>query len=133
MMSAVVEGQGALAASVAQGLADMGWSLDPLVIGDRGALVLVAAPDIASLVQRVRCADAAAIVIVVDGSFEAMEQHLLLASIEPLAVERAPTQRVSAVQVAPSAHRDDIAEAVAYLLQAVSVTGQIIRIDSGHL
>ncbi|OYY64389.1 Rossmann fold domain-containing protein [Sphingomonas sp. 28-62-11] len=130
MKPAVVEGQGPLAAAVMHGLANIHPSIEPSANGDHAALVLIADPEIALLLQRVRRADAAAIVIVVDCPLAPTDRHLLLAAIEPLAVEGAPKQRVSAVKVQPGAHQDDVVAAVAYLLQAVSVTGQIIQIDS---
>ncbi len=131
MTSAVVEGTGDLATALRALLAGVdgadGGALPDLLSSD---LILIPSGEINAVLDRVRAVPSPATVIVVDGAATPpFDAHLLLASIEPLAIEAAPKRRISAVHAAPNADPADVAAATAFLLSAISVTGQIIRID----
>lgn len=126
-----------MTAAVVEGTGDLATALRALLAGvdgaDGGALpdfILIPLGDINAVVDRVRAVPSSATVIVLDGAATpAFDAHLLLAAIEPLAIEAAPQRRISAVHAAPNADPADVAAATAFLLRAISVTGQIIRID----
>lgn len=126
-----------MTAAVVEGTGDLATALRALLAGVDGAdggalsdLILIPSGDINAVVDRVRAVPSPATVIVVDGAATpAFDAHLLLAAIEPLAIEAAPQRRISAVHAAPNADPADVAAATAFLLRAISVTGQIIRID----
>lgn len=126
MTAAVVEGTGDLATALRALLAGM----DGADGGALPGLILIPSGDINALLNRVRAMPSPATVIVLDGAATPpFDAHLLLAAIEPLAIEAAPQRRISAVHAAPNADPADVAAATAFLLRAISVTGQIIRID----
>lgn len=126
MTAAVVEGTGDLATALRARLAGM----DGADGGALPGLILIPSGDINALLDRVRAMPSLATVVVVDGAATPpFDAHLLLAAIEPLAIEAAPQRRISAVHAAPNADPADVAAATAFLLRAISVTGQIIRID----
>ena len=131
-----------MTAAVVEGTGDLATALRALLAGvdaaDGGALpdlnlsghILIPSGDVNAVLDRVRAMPSPATVIVLDGAATpAFDAHLLLAAIEPLAIEAAPQRRISAVHAAPNADPADVAAATAFLLRAISVTGQIIRID----
>lgn len=131
MSAAVVEGTGDLATALRALLAGMdgadSGALPSLILP---GLILIPSGDINAVMDRVRAIRSPATVIIVDGAATPpFDAHLLLAAIEPLAIEAAPQRRISAVHAAPNADPADVAAAAAFLLRAISVTGQIIRID----
>lgn len=125
MIATAVEGQGALARAIAAALAEGTPGAD--VSGDH--LVLVAGGSVTAIIERVRQAVAGVVIVIIDAGWTPIDRHLLLASIEPLAVARAPATRVCAVQLAADADLADAVAAVEYLLSAQSVTGQILTIE----
>jgi len=125
MIATAVEGQGALARAIAAALAERASAAD--VGGDY--LVLVAGGSVTAIIERVREALAGVLIVIIDAGWTPIDRHLLLASIEPLAVARAPASRVCAVQVAADAKLADVVAAVEYLLSAQSVTGQILTVE----
>ena len=131
MTAAAVEGTGDLATALRALLAGVDGADDgalPALI--LPALILIPSGDITAVLGRVRAMPSPATVIVVDGAATPpFDAHLLLAAIEPLAIEAAPQRRISAVHASPNADPADVAAATAFLLRAISVTGQIIRID----
>ena len=131
MTAAAVEGSGDLATALRALLAGVDGADDgalPALI--LPALILIPSGDITAVLGRVRAMPSPATVIVVDGAATPpFDAHLLLAAIEPLAIEAAPQRRISAVHASPNADPADVAAATAFLLRAISVTGQIIRID----
>ncbi len=122
-------------AAMVQGTSDLAAALAAeIAVGrvDGDALVLVASGDVATLIEGTRASTAQAIVIVVEmAAMKAIDAHLLIAAIEPLAIELAPQQRLCAVQVQPEVEMEDVLGTIAYLIGAKSVTGQVIRIDHG--
>ncbi len=126
-----------MTAAVVEGAGDLATALRALLAGVDGAdgaalpdLILIPSGDINAVLDRVRAMPSPATVIVVDGAATPpFDAHLLLAAIEPLAIEAAPQRRISAVHAAPNADPADVAAATAFLLGAISVTGQIIRIE----
>ncbi len=136
MTAAAVEGTGDLATALRALLAGVdgadGGALPALILPALilPALILIPSGDITAVLGRVRAMPSPATVIVVDGAATPpFDAHLLLAAIEPLAIEAAPQRRISAVHASPNADPADVAAATAFLLRAISVTGQIIRID----
>lgn len=131
MTAAAVEGTGDLATALRALLAGVdgadGAALPALILP---ALIVIPSGDITAVLDRVRAMPSPATVIVVDGAATPpFDAHLLLAAIEPLAIEAAPLRRISAVHALLNADPADVAAATAFLLRAISVTGQIIRID----
>ncbi len=120
-----------------EGTGDLATALRSLLAGVAGAdggalpgLILIPSGDINAVSDRVRATSSPSTVIVIDGAATpAFDAHLLLAAIEPWAIEAAPHRRISAVHAAPNADPADVAAAIVFLLGAISVTGQIIRID----
>lgn len=124
-MTTTVEGQGPLAREIAAALAERAFGADTL----SEHLVLVASGSVAAIIQRIREVAAGVVIVIIDAGWTPIDRHLLLASIEPLAVARAPATRVCAVQLAAAADLADAVAAIAYLLSAQSVTGQILTIE----
>lgn len=135
MIPVAIDGVGSTSPAWATGLGQLGW-----IIADTSAatatkvvpdyLVIVDPATVTALVQRIRASSAPATVIIIEsGAAPALDTHVLVAAIEPLAIESAPNRRVCAVDVRPGADSADIAAAVDFLLRAQSVTGQILRID----
>lgn len=92
-------------------------------------VIVVNSGDIGAMRTSVANNVSQAIVIIIDCRvIDAFDVHLLSAAVEPMAIAAAPRQRVSLVQVLPGADAADVDAAIAYLLTAVSVTGQTIRI-----
>ncbi len=86
-----------------------------------------AADDIAGIV---RAARGDAVTLVIDEEGEPLALAQALASIGPLAMERAPEMRVNAVIVRADAVEGEISAAVAFLDSARSTTGQILWVGS---
>lgn len=135
MIPVVIDGAGSFSAALAADLGQLGWFVEGAgaanannVVPDH--LVIVASADLTAVVQRVRASSAPATVIIVDGGVgPALDSHVLVAAIEPLAIEAAPHRRICGVDMRPAANPADLAAAVDFLLRACSVTGQILRID----
>jgi hypothetical protein len=102
-------------------LAEAGVS-GTVVVADAGAAVV-------AIVAALRRSDAEFALLVVDAPVPALDRALLLAAIEPLAVELAPHMRIGAIDVAPGALLTDVAAAAAFLAGARSTTGQILKIE----
>jgi hypothetical protein len=125
-----VTGQGPLAIAVAAALGDTGWIVGTPDTVQADRLIIVADGDLAAMLAKVRQSRAGAVVVLIDPAVARIDAHVMLAAIEPLAIEIAPMRRVSAVQVGQGAIAGDVAAAAGFLLNAVSITGQIVRIDS---
>jgi hypothetical protein len=98
--------------------------------GVRGAVVVAdAGAAVGAIVATLRAYDVAFALLVVDAPVPALERALLLAAIEPLAVELAPRTRVGAIDVAPGALLTDVAAAAAFLAGAEATTGQVLKIE----
>lgn len=69
-----------------------------------------------------------ATVLVVPPSNAAPERAMLLAAIAMLAIEIAPSRRLSAVDVAETALVADVVAAAIFLASATSTTGQVLRV-----
>lgn len=98
-----------------------------------GAVFLVFLRDTSVLAEQSTAAvhnGAAAIVVVVDWESAALDRHLLLASIEPLARQFAPATRIAAIDADRLADAEDIAAAAIFLAQSEAITGQVIRVSA---
>lgn len=76
----------------------------------------------------VRDAQAESLVVVSPG-LKSPEVSMMRASIELLAVERAPAVRVNAVVAAATAQAGDVEAAIVFLEGARSTTGQVIEVS----
>ncbi|OYY68441.1 Rossmann fold domain-containing protein [Sphingomonas sp. 28-63-12] len=125
MIDGVVEGQGALVHAIAAAVEDQ----DGTALVSRDHAILVASDSLAATIDAIRQCVATAIVVIVPADWAPLDRHLLVAAIEPLAIELAPATRVNALDIAPGAQMADIAAAAIFLLSAQSVTGQILAIE----
>ncbi len=98
--------------------------------GIRGTVVVAeAGAAVAAIVAALRQSEAEFALLVVDVPVPALDRALLLAAIEPLAVELAPHTRIGAIDVARGARIADVAPAAAFLAGARSTTGKILKIE----
>ena len=79
-------------------------------------------------VERLRASQGAMVLLLIESSIPAVDRAMLIAAIGPLAIARAPHGRIGAIEVAPGAAVEDVAEAARFLSTARSTTGQILRI-----
>ena len=81
------------------------------------------------LLASARAIDGESLVIILPSSLGSAEAKLARASIELLAVERAPRGRVNAVLPRPAAEPADVEAAIGFLDRATSTTGQLIELN----
>ena len=96
-------------------------------------ITLGADATVAALVAAVReCAAAdtatGAIVVEVAAGIVALERHLILAAIAPLAIELAPGTRLCAIDVGAGAEAEDVAAVRDWLSEAECTTGQVVTV-----
>lgn len=135
MKLVAIEGAGSLPTALVAELGYLGWNVEHRSAASPGnvvpdSLVIVASDAVTALIARVRAAMASTTVIIIDGCAGGrLNAHLLIAAIEPLAIEAAPRRRICAVEMRSAADPADLVAAVDFLLRTPSVTGQVIRID----
>ena len=83
---------------------------------------------IAETLRAVRAAVDTVVVVIVPHDLPAVERAMLIAAIGPLAIERAPAQRVCALDLGAAADPADVAAAVRFLARAASTTGQVLKV-----
>lgn len=91
-------------------------------------MTLVRPRDLPSLVAGVRAVAGEAVLVMIEAGLEPIDEAAMLAALSPLALERAPGQRVNALVVAEGAVPESVTAAERYLAGAVAVTGQVLRI-----
>lgn len=101
---------------------------DSLAMGPDMILVVAEAEKVAESVVRLRATSAEMVLLLIESSIPAVDRAMLIAAIGPLAIARAPHGRIGAIEVAPGAAVEDVAEAARFLSTARSTTGQILRI-----
>lgn len=85
--------------------------------------------DLPALVAGVRAtAGAEAVLVVIEPGLGAVDAAAMLAALSPLALERAPEQRVNALVLGADAAATSVAAAIGYLAGATAVTGQVLRV-----
>ncbi len=84
--------------------------------------------DLPGLVAGVRAAAGEAVLVVIEAGLSPVDEAAMLAALSPLALERAPEQRVNAVVLGEGAAPESVAAAERYLAGAVAVTGQVLRL-----
>ncbi|OYY90162.1 MAG: hypothetical protein B7Y45_08755 [Sphingomonas sp. 28-66-16] len=100
---------------------------------DAAACVVVAGPGqtaaaLAEIVRDRAGAGAGAIVVVIGAASSPFDRHLMLAAIEPLAIELAPAARLCAISVDAGAADGAVVDAVRFLAEASCTTGQILAV-----
>ena len=93
-------------------------------------IALAAGDTVGSLVAAVRAARECADAIIVDVApdIAALERHLILAAITPLAIELAPGTRLCAIDVGEGAGPEDVAAVRDWLAGADCTTGQVVAV-----
>ncbi|MBA4047045.1 MAG: hypothetical protein C0476_00730 [Sphingomonas sp.] len=92
-------------------------------------ITLDAGATVGALVDAVRDRGAAAVIVVeVAPDIAALDRHLILAAIAPLAIECAPGTRLCAIAVGEGADPADVAALRAYLASADCTTGQVVAV-----
>lgn len=96
-------------------------------------ITLGAGATVGALVAAVRESAAAetatgVIVVEVAAGIVALERHLILAAIAPLAIELAPGTRLCAVDVGAGADAEDVAAVRDWLSGAECTTGQVVAV-----
>jgi len=134
MKAAAIVGNGALAKELS---AASGLPLVSLLAGDDYAsftdiaVVHSLNASVEACIATIRSAAAshcAAIVWIVGPHIPALERALIMASIEPLAIELAPTMRLCAVEATPGAAAAQIWASARFLFSATSTTGQLLQV-----
>lgn len=93
-------------------------------------IALAAGDTVGSLVAAVRAVGEGPDAIIVDVAPEiaALERHLILAAITPLAIELAPGTRLCAIDVGEGADPADVAAVRDWLTRANCTTGQVVQV-----
>lgn len=91
-------------------------------------IALAAGATVGALVAAVREGAAEVIVVEVAPEIAALERHLILAAIAPLAVELAPGTRLCAIDVGAGAEAEDVAAVRDWLAGADCTTGQVVAV-----
>lgn len=92
-------------------------------------IALAAGATVGALVDAVRGGGAAAVIVVeVAPDIAALERHLILAAIAPLAIECAPATRLCAIDVEEGADPADVAALRDWLAGAECTTGQVVAV-----
>lgn len=84
--------------------------------------------DLPALVDGVRAAAGEAVLVVIEPGLGAVDEAAIVAALSPLALERAPGQRVNALLIRENATAESVGAATRYLAGAVAVTGQVLRL-----
>ena len=85
---------------------------------------------VGALVAAVREGAAEVIVVEVAPDIPALERHLILAAIAPLAIELAPATRLCAIDVGAGAQAVDVAAVRDWLAGAACTTGQVVAVTA---
>jgi len=125
-----VEGHCALAEQLRVLLHQQGV-LGPALSAD--GCLFVASDDVGSMCEQVRQCALTAIVLIVPDMLAALARYLLIAAIEPLAIECAPGRRVSALSISSNSDMADVIAAAIYLVGAQAVTGQVLTVAATPL
>jgi len=80
-------------------------------------------------VERLRAAQGAMVLLLIESSISPLDRAMLIAAIGPLAIERAPHGRIGALDVAAGAAPEDVVAAARFLAAAGSTTGQVLKIS----
>ncbi|MBY0284347.1 MAG: hypothetical protein K2W81_10335 [Sphingomonas sp.] len=83
---------------------------------------------VGALVAAVQEGAADAIIVEVAPEIAALERHLILAAIGPLAIELAPGTRLCAIDVGAGAEAEDVAAVRDWLAGADCTTGQVVAV-----
>lgn len=92
-------------------------------------LIVAEAGRAGETVERLRQTQGTMVLLLIESSIPRIERAMLIAAIDPLAIERAPHGRIGALDVAPGAAPADIAAAARFLAGAGSTTGQVLTIS----
>ncbi len=93
-------------------------------------IALAAGATVGALVAAVREGAAEVIIVEVAPEIAALERHLILAAITPLAIELAPATRLCAIDVGAGAEADDVAAVRDWLAGAECTTGQVVAVTA---
>jgi len=91
-------------------------------------IALGAGATVGALVAAVQEGAAEVIVVEVAPEIAALERHLILAAIAPLAIELAPATRLCAIDVGAGAAAEDVAAVRDWLAGADCTTGQVVAV-----
>lgn len=91
-------------------------------------ITLAAGATVGALVAAVHDGAADAIIVEVAPEIAALERHLILAAIAPLAIKLAPTTRLCAIDVGEGAEAADVATVRDWLAGADCTTGQVVQV-----
>jgi hypothetical protein len=78
------------------------------------------------IVDQMRAAGGKIVLLLIDSEIAALDRAILIAAIGPLAIERAPSTRVGAIDIVAGAAQKDVEAAARFLATARSTTGQIL-------
>lgn len=93
-------------------------------------IALAAGATFGALVAAVRAEAAETIIVDVAPDIAALERHLILAAIAPLAIELAPATRLCAIDVGVGAEAADVAAVRDWLAGADCTTGQVVQVTA---
>lgn len=93
-------------------------------------IALAAGATVGTLVAAVHEGAAEAIIVEVAPGIAALERHLILAAMAPLAIELAPATRLCAIDVGAGAAAADVAAVRDYLAGADGTTGQVVQVSA---
>ncbi|WP_066649220.1 MULTISPECIES: Rossmann fold domain-containing protein [Sphingomonas] len=93
-------------------------------------ITLGAGATVGALVAAVQESAAEVIIVEVAPDIAALERHLILAAITPLAIELAPGTRLCAIDVGPGAEAEDVAAVRGWLSGADCTTGQVVAVTA---
>ncbi|MBA3878843.1 MAG: hypothetical protein C0500_03905 [Sphingobium sp.] len=93
-------------------------------------ITLGAGATVGALVAAVQESAAEVIVVEVAPEIAALERHLILAAIVPLAIELAPGTRLCAIDVGAGAEAEDVAAMRDWLAGAECTTGQVVAVTA---
>lgn len=93
-------------------------------------IALAAGDTVGALLAAVRAGGEGADAIIVDVApdIAALERHLILAAIAPLAIELAPGIRLCAIDIGEGAAPEDVAAVRDWLAGADCTTGQVVAV-----
>ena len=93
-------------------------------------IALTAGATVGALVAAVQEGAADAIIVEVAPEIAALERHLILAAIGPLAIELAPGTRLCAIDMGAGAEAEDVAAVRDWLASAHCTTGQVVAVTA---
>lgn len=106
-----------MAAIVCAALADIPAAT--ILVPESGCRVL-------DIIEKMRAADGEIVLLLIDSDIAPLDRAMLIAAIGPLAIERAPSTRVGAIDIVAGAVQKDVEAAVRFLATARSTTGQML-------